>query len=326
MDGDIRAYFDNVPHAQLMQTLGQYVDDGNFINLIAQWLEMSAQPGLGLPQGAPISPILANLYLDCIDEIITAHGFRMVRYADDFIILCRSEARAENALARVAEELAKLGLELNPEKTAIRSIQKGYRFLGRSFNRHTLGRQIAELGEEALPASGRGEPRPVSALDGRLETPHQRRILGRELPVEPASKGRSPDFPWINEPGRQQYLTEGENEHDDTEQETGQSSRRAQFIRPLYVYEKGRMVGTRNAVFTVMEGEFVLNLVSHRYYRPYRNRAGCGYRLRCVANGCGGQNTGSSGRRPRYQPDDRHARSIQSGKTASGAGASCAGR
>src|SRR5690606_20139801 len=89
----------------------------------------------GLPQGAVIAPLLANLYLDSFDEAIRARGYRMVRYADDFVILCRSAEDVAAARAAVTDELEKLRLELSGAKTASASFAAGFRFLGYLFCR-----------------------------------------------------------------------------------------------------------------------------------------------------------------------------------------------
>lgn len=130
VDGDIRAYFDNIPHEPLIDLLDRVVSSPRLVDLIALWLESYAETGRGVPQGSPLSPLLANLYLDHVDEAIEDRGVRLVRYADDFVILCREEGQAASALQKMAELLAAAGLELNLEKTAIRTFDQGFRFLG----------------------------------------------------------------------------------------------------------------------------------------------------------------------------------------------------
>lgn len=142
VDGDIRKFFENVPHEPLIMQLEELVNDPRLMDLIWTWLEWYAPQGRGLPQGSPLSPALANLYLDSIDEALKTHGVRLVRYADDFIILTRSEGKAEKALERVANLLEGAGLELNLEKTRIVSFDQGFRFLGHVFVRSLMFRDL----------------------------------------------------------------------------------------------------------------------------------------------------------------------------------------
>src|SRR5882724_703546 len=95
------------------------------------------QPEAGTPQGAVISPLLSNIYLNPMDHLMAAKGFEMVRYADDFVIMCRSEAEAQQALALVQQWTVGAGLTLHPEKTRIVDATQpgGFDFLGYHFER-----------------------------------------------------------------------------------------------------------------------------------------------------------------------------------------------
>jgi CRISPR-associated protein Cas1 len=145
VEADVRAYFDSVPHAALHTLLERYFPDPRLLRLFDQWMKLSAFDGRGLVQGAPISPLLANLYLDRIDEAIAAHGARIVRFADDFVILARTREKAERLLHFVGEELAGLGLDLNPDKSGITDFDHGFAFLGKRF----LKSFVMEDGNEA---------------------------------------------------------------------------------------------------------------------------------------------------------------------------------
>lgn len=149
VDGDIRAYFERIPHEPLILKLETHVDDPALIDLVWLWLEAYAPSGLGVPQGSPISPLLANLYLDAVDEAIEGRGVRLVRFADDFVLLCKSEAAAEGALERMRVLLAEQGLELHPDKTRIVDFGQGFRFLGHVFVRSMV---FKEVGEDETPS------------------------------------------------------------------------------------------------------------------------------------------------------------------------------
>lgn len=135
LDADIEGYFDNVSIDRLMDRLSQSVTDGPLLALIGLWLEHGAVLGRGLAQGSPLSPLLANLYLDRLDEALSSHGLRMVRYADDFLVLAKDKPAIEAAQRRTAALLQEAGLSLNPQKTAIRDYDATVRFLGYAFVR-----------------------------------------------------------------------------------------------------------------------------------------------------------------------------------------------
>ena len=112
VDADLKSYFDTIPHERLMAEVKGRVADGRVLELIEAYLTQGVMDGLeqwtpeaGTPQGAVISPLLANIYLHPLDQAMAAAGYEMVRYADDFVILCRSEAEAQQALARAAMDL-----------------------------------------------------------------------------------------------------------------------------------------------------------------------------------------------------------------------------
>jgi RNA-directed DNA polymerase len=126
VDADLKSYFDTIPHDRLMTLVGQKVSDGRVLNLIEAFLKQGVLDGLkewtpemGSPQGAVISPLLSNIYLNPLDHLMAREGFEMVRYADDFVILCRSPEEAARALAKVQDWTAEAGLILHPTKTRI---------------------------------------------------------------------------------------------------------------------------------------------------------------------------------------------------------------
>lgn len=144
VEGDIDEYFDSIPHDILMTRFSASVSCVLTQDLISRWLEAYAPEGTGLPQGSPISPLLANLYLDHIDERIESAGVRLVRFADDFLLLCRSEMAASEARAEMIDLLAHHGLRLNPETVRIRSWDQSVRFLGHLFVRSIAVRELLD--------------------------------------------------------------------------------------------------------------------------------------------------------------------------------------
>jgi group II intron reverse transcriptase/maturase len=137
VDVDIKGFFDNIPHALIMESLAAKIADGNILNTIEKLLnsgvmeegELKPTPK-GTPQGGVISPILANTALDHLDWFLEGQKLRFVRYADDFIILCRTKSEAEKALELTRTFLHQMGLEVSPEKTKICHFSEGFNFLG----------------------------------------------------------------------------------------------------------------------------------------------------------------------------------------------------
>ena len=145
VDADLKSYFDTIPKDRLMCRVEERIADGRVLALLRSYLDQGVLEELtlhepterGTPQGAVISPLLANLYLDPLDHLLADSGLQMVRYADDFVILCRSEDEAKSALARVQTWVGENGLTLHPEKTRIVDAAQpgGFDFLGYHFER-----------------------------------------------------------------------------------------------------------------------------------------------------------------------------------------------
>jgi RNA-directed DNA polymerase len=141
VDADLKSYFDTIPHGRLLSRLRERIADGRVLQLIESFLTAGILDGLeewepeaGAPQGAVLSPLLSNIYLNPLDHQLAARGYEMVRYADDFVILCRSQAEAEQALALVCQWCAAEGLTVHPTKTSIVDVRAdGFDFLGYHF-------------------------------------------------------------------------------------------------------------------------------------------------------------------------------------------------
>jgi RNA-directed DNA polymerase len=143
VDADLKSYFDTIPHDRLLALVAQKVSDGRVLSLIESFLKQGVLDGLrewtpeeGSPQGGCISPMLSNVSLNPLDHWMTQQGFERVRYADDFVILCRSPEEAATALTLVQQGTAEAGLKLHPEKTKIVDAKKDvFDFLGYRFKR-----------------------------------------------------------------------------------------------------------------------------------------------------------------------------------------------
>jgi RNA-directed DNA polymerase len=145
VDADLKSYFDTIPHERLLALVAERVKDGRVLALVESFLRAGVmeeskewQPSeRGTPQGGVISPLLANVYLNPLDHQMEKAGWEMVRYADDFVILSRSEAEAQRALETVRQWVSEAGLTLHPEKTRIVNASQpgGFDFLGYHFER-----------------------------------------------------------------------------------------------------------------------------------------------------------------------------------------------
>lgn len=169
VDADIRGYFDSIPHERLMELVRMRISDGRVLGLVESFLRQGVLNELrewepteqGTPQGAVISPLLANLYLHPLDLHMQQGGREMVRYADDFVVLCRSRVEAEEALEAIQQWIEEADLQLHPEKTRLVDLNEkraGFDFLGYHFRaggkRWPRKKSVAKL-KEALRAKTR---------------------------------------------------------------------------------------------------------------------------------------------------------------------------
>ncbi|TNE65424.1 MAG: CRISPR-associated endonuclease Cas1 [Alphaproteobacteria bacterium] len=238
VDGDLKDYFDSIPHRPLLDRLARYVADDRVLDLVALWLEASSDAGVGVPQGSPISPLLANLYLDDVDEAIAGQGVRLVRFADDFVLLCKSRPKAENALERLQGLCAAHGLALNADKTRIVGFDQAFSFLGKKFVRSLMVDSLGNPGGDPVqqpPTDG-----PGNLPDADAEGPEARDDTGAV--VQPSVLIKKPETA-AQAPMPDDSGTPG----------------RLPAIRPLYVLEAGRRVGlAHGTALEVREGDTVL--------------------------------------------------------------------
>jgi RNA-directed DNA polymerase len=141
VDADLKSYFDTIPKDRLLHLVRQHISDSRIIGLIKHYLQQGIleelrtwTPETGVPQGAVLSPVLANLYLNPLDHQMDERGYNMVRYADDFVVLCHTQAEADTALAEIQTWVTEQGLTLHPTKTQIvDSRETSFSFLGYTF-------------------------------------------------------------------------------------------------------------------------------------------------------------------------------------------------
>lgn len=145
VDADLKGYFDSIPQDKLLAAVAEHIADGPLLELIQRFLRQGVMESgkgwtptaQGTPQGAVISPLLANLYLNPLDQLMAKAGQEMVRYADDFVILCESETEARKVMEQLQVWVEKAGLILHPTKTRIVDTRQkgGFDFLGYHFER-----------------------------------------------------------------------------------------------------------------------------------------------------------------------------------------------
>jgi RNA-directed DNA polymerase len=166
---DIKGYFDAIPHDRLMALVREPIADGRVLGLIAGFLKQgvmedteamegmpedeSQEESQGTPQGGVISPLLANIYPDPLDWLMAGAGFEMVRYADDMVVMCRSQEEADAALDKLREWMAGAGLTLHPDKTRtvdMNPADSHFDFLGYRFKRSRQGKVMRLVRPESL--------------------------------------------------------------------------------------------------------------------------------------------------------------------------------
>ncbi len=181
---DFFHFFDSIDHALLRARLSAYIADHETVDLIMRWVGADApELGRGIPTGSPLSPLLANLFLDEFDEEIERHGGRLVRYADDFLVLYRTRAEADRVYETAVQAAHALALVLNRNKTTRLDLTEGFEFLGFSFER--TDRWVAKPGEGPRHLQDLGwheshnKPKPA---------PNRLAFAGEDATIEPSNR------------------------------------------------------------------------------------------------------------------------------------------
>jgi RNA-directed DNA polymerase len=187
VDADLKQFFDTIPHEGLLQRLQERIADGKVLSLVESFLKAGILEGMrewtpeeGAPQGAVISPLLSNIYLHPLDQKMAERGWEMVRYADDFVILCKTQAEAEEALGQVRAWVVDNGLSLHETKTKVVDVREaGFDFLGYHFVKHrrfprrkSLAKFRDAIRELTPRNSGRSLSEIVSKLNEKLRGWH----------------------------------------------------------------------------------------------------------------------------------------------------------
>lgn len=184
VDADLKGFFDSIPHQLILDLVAREIADGNILRLITKFLragvmeEGEVRPThKGTPQGGVISPLLANIVLNHLDWHLEAQGYRFVRYADDFVVLCKTTRQAEKALAAVTAWVEEeLGLFLNPEKTHLTTFGRGFVFLGYHVTARTI--RMGGKAEERFKTKIKALTKRSHNLDAEVVTKVNRVVRG----------------------------------------------------------------------------------------------------------------------------------------------------
>ncbi len=180
VDLDFKSYFDSIPHKPLLELVKRRVVDGSVLALVEQCLRAGVLTELrdwqpteaGTPQGAVISPLLANLYLNPLDHQMVQCGWKMVRYADDLVVLCQTKEEAEQVLRYLRQWAEKAGLTLHPTKTRIVNVHtEGFDFLGWHFRggkNWTRHKSLQKLQEQLRPLTRRTHGRSLGEIIAKV--------------------------------------------------------------------------------------------------------------------------------------------------------------
>ncbi len=180
LDADIKGFFDNIDHELLIEFIRQKVTDGWIIEIIKSWLTMGVMKDgeyipteKGTPQGGVISPLLANIFLHEFDKVMVERGYKLVRFADDFVVMTKSKRKAKRAYEVVKEIITeKLKLELHPEKTVITNFGEGFVFLGFEFiawrYKRPRKKSLEKFKDNVRKVTKRNQPWKVKSIIKRL--------------------------------------------------------------------------------------------------------------------------------------------------------------
>ena len=176
VDADLKSYFDTIPHEKLMERVAEKVADGAVLDVIEAFLKAKVMETVigwtaeeGTPQGAVLSPLLSNIYLNPLDQQMAEEGHEMVRYADDFVVLCRSRVEAEQVLEKLQSWTAQAGLKLHPIKTRIVNATEpgGFDFLGYHFEqgrKTPRKKSLKKLKDSIRDKTGRGHGKSLASI------------------------------------------------------------------------------------------------------------------------------------------------------------------
>ncbi|RVT47832.1 CRISPR-associated endonuclease Cas1 [Rheinheimera sediminis] len=265
-DADIEQYFDGIPQDYLLAQLADYLPDPALLGLIErslqqmQWhknqLVYGKSRGIGVPQGSPLSPVLANLYLDPLDEALLSGDYKPVRFADDFIVMCQNQKSAAYALALTREVLDQLKLCFNADKTRVTDFEHGFVFLGHYFIEQWV-EPIKKLATQQLEYHAFA---PLPEAEPATTAAQAAALLGNESLTEQGddSSQQEPERPLLSFMQREiQDLLQPEDWPAASAQQS--DSRLVSKLRCLYVSRQGAVLHKVAGKIEVRSGDKVLS-------------------------------------------------------------------
>lgn len=253
VDADITSYFDEIDHEVLLKETRKYINDEKVIRLITMWLKADVvykgrrtRLTKGVPQGSPISPLLSNLYLDAFDETLMKARYKHVRFADDFIILCKDRPDAEDAIELTEDALKKLRLSLNHDKTRLTNFNEGFKYLGMKFLRSMIFRPIYDDKSEI-------EKEPASPP---IITERKKTVINPRVPDLPDTV--------MAEAFEDAIKDSGEDNLDSFFQEKPEiepSVSKNPFLRTLYLLEQGSVLAKEDERFRILKDKVAIKVI-----------------------------------------------------------------
>lgn len=268
VDADIKAYFNEIDHDRLLIEVKKLIADKEILHLIKLWLQAVIRDGdriefvkKGVPQGSPVSPLLANLYLDKLDEAMLGKNYRLIRYSDDFIILCKDKNRAEKAMEFTEQVLQSLKLRINKTKTDVATFDRGFRFLGVDFVRSlTIKAQYPSVNPEEVdfamlaevPAEKEGQKSDTISSGKMSET-----LPETSMAEAFSAAGVAPDdFPETPPPHMNDLFDGLEDDDSDVER-----ANHDPLLRTMYLFTPGVVLGKESERFTIRRAGKVVQRV-----------------------------------------------------------------
>jgi len=260
VDADITSYFDEIDHEILLKEIKKHINDKNVIHLISMWLKVNVvykerrtKLTKGVPQGSPISPLLSNLYLDIFDEILMKARYKHVRFADDFVILCKERPEAEDAIELTEDTLKKLKLSLNYDKTRLTHFNDGFKYLGMKFLRSMIFRPIYEDKLEI-------EKEPVELITPPVVTESKKTVTSTPPLVQ--------DLPdTVMAKAFKEAIKESESEDEifdysfQEKPEIEPSDSKNPFLRTLYLLEQGTVLAKEDERFRILKDKVEIKVI-----------------------------------------------------------------
>lgn len=257
VDVDIDAFFDEVSHEILIARLGSLVKESEVLKLLIQWIGARIYDGKtleslnkGVPQGSPISPLFANLYLDVLDETMLEHGQRIVRFADDFLILCKNREAAEEALELTQEVLNQLQLKLDDD-SELTHFDRGFKYLGATFVRSLILQKKPKRGKSKAPVSL--PPPPATLADAVRKLAGKGTAMARAFHDALGEAGEEIMEEFYLMPSAKEKEIKGSRESSPPDQEP--------FLRTLFIQEQGALLEKENERFLITKKKKVLKKV-----------------------------------------------------------------